>query len=187
MSDYRRYFVPGGTYFFTIVTYGRRPILVTDHGRMFLRNAIRTVRFALPFEIIATVLLPDHWHLVMRLPPGDIRYSLRLKQIKESFTRDWLAAGFPEAKVSPSQWKRGEKGIWQPRFWEHCVDGEDDLVSCVDYIHWNPRKHDLVRRVRDWRWSSFHRFVRLGEYNLDWGGEVPLTIQTHIDHHWGEA
>ena len=151
MSDYRRFFVPGGTYFLTVVTYARRPILTTDHGRLFLRQAIESVRQQHPFSLVATVLIPDHWHLVMQLPPGEGRYSLRMKQIKAAFSDSWLAAGLPEANVTESQSRRGERGIWQPRFWEHTVRDEDDLERCVDYIHWNPRKHRLVQRVRDWQ------------------------------------
>lgn len=119
----------------------------------------------------------------MQLPPGDDRYSLRLKQIKSEFTEQWLEAGLPEAKVTESQRKRGERGIWQPRFWEHTVRDEDDLERCVDYIHWNPRKHKLVDRVRNWEWSSFHRFVELGQYDIDWGGTAPDGVD---DDDWGE-
>ncbi len=159
MSDYRRWFVAGGTYFFTVVTYGRRPILTTDSGRMFLREAIDKTRNYLALSMITTVLLPDHWHLVMSLPASDTNYSSRIKKIKEQFTRNWLEAGLPEAEVTESQRKKGERGVWQPRFWEHTVRDETDLEGCVDYIHWNPRKHSLVKRVRDWPWSSFHRFI----------------------------
>jgi putative transposase len=183
MSDYRRWYVPGGTFYFTVVTYARRPILTTDHGRTFLRKSIKSVRKRHPFSLVATVLLPDHWHLIMQLPSDDDRYSLRMKQIKSEFTTQWLEAGLPEAKVTESQRKRGERGIWQPRFWEHTVRDEDDLERCADYIHWNPRKHGLVDRVRDWRWSSFHRFVALGQYDIDWGGTAPDSDE-HDD--WGE-
>ena len=183
MSDYRRWYVPGGTFFFTVVTYSRRPILTTDAGRTFLRDAIESVRGRHPFTLVATVLLPDHWHLVMQLPSGDQRYSLRMQQIKAEFSDQWLAAGLPEANVTESQRLRGERGIWQPRFWEHTVRDEEDLEHCADYIHWNPRKHGLVQRVADWQWSSFHRFVRLGHYDINWGGVAP-TIDN--DREWGE-
>ncbi len=183
MSDYRRWFVPGGTFFFTVVTYARRPILTTKAGRELLRAAILSVRERHPFTIVATVLLPDHWHLVMQLPLDDDRYSLRMKQIKEKFSRSWLAAGLPENAVTQSQLKRGERGVWQPRFWEHTVRDEDDFERCVDYIHWNPRKHGLVERVADWWWSSFHRFVRLGQYDIHWGGVAPKCVDTGD---WGE-
>ena len=183
MSDYRRWFVSGGTFFFTVVTYARRPILTTDAGRTFLRRAIESIRGRHPFTLVANVLLPDHWHLVMQLPSGDKRYSLRMKQIKAEFSDQWLAAGLPDAPVTESQRKRGERGIWQPRFWEHGVRDEDDLERCADYIHWNPRKHDLVERVADWPWSSFHRFVHLGQYNIRWGGVAPKCVD---EGDWGE-
>ncbi len=111
MSNYKRSFVPGGMYFFTVVTYARRPILTTDQGRLILRNAILEIRHSRPFDLFATVLLPDHWHMVMRLPAGDSDYATRLKRIKENFTQNWLSLGLPEANVSQSQRRRGERGI----------------------------------------------------------------------------
>jgi putative transposase len=176
-------FVPGGTYFFTVVTDARRPIPTTDAGRELLRNAINLVRKRHPFTLVATVLLPNHWHLVMQLPSGDDRYSLRMKQIKAEFSDQWLAAGFPEATVKEPQRLRGERGIRQPRFWEHTVRDEDDLERCADYIHWNPRKHQVVDRVADWPWSWFHRFVRLGQYDINWGGVAPECAE---EDDWGE-
>ncbi len=94
MSNYRRWFVPGGMVFFTVVTYARRPILTTEIGRFLLRSAIQSVQAARPFQLFATVLLPDHWHLVMSLPAQDEDYSTRIKQIKEGFTSEWLAVGY---------------------------------------------------------------------------------------------
>ena len=184
MSDFRRWFVPGGTYFLTVVTYVRRPILTTDAGRRFLREAIQEIRVTRPFTLVATVLLPDHWHLVMSLPRADADYSTRMKRIKEEFTKHWLEAGLSEAQVTASQKTNGERGIWQPRFWEHTIEDEVDLEGCVDYIHWNPRKHRLVKRVRDWEWSSFHRFVEEGQYGIDWGGTEPESFTRDAD--WGE-
>jgi putative transposase len=171
-------------FFFTVVTYDRRPILTSDAGRQILRSAIQTVRDGRPFELFATVLLPDHWHLIMQLSRGDADYSIRMKQIKEEFTKSWLKAGLPEAQVTAAQAKKGERGIWQPRFWEHTIADERDLERCTDYIHWNPRKHRCVSRVRDWPWSSFHRFVRAGDYDIKWGGMEPDIIGG--EDAWGE-
>ena len=173
MADYRRNYVPGGTYFFTVVTAGRRPILTTDLGRECLREAIDEIKAKSPFTLFAIVLLPDHLHSVWILPRGDADYSTRWRQIKEKFTRRYLERGGTEATVSDSRRKKSERGIWQRRFWEHTVRDEDDLKRCVDYVHWNPRKHNLAERVQDWPWSTFHRFVEEGEYDLDWGGTDP--------------
>jgi putative transposase len=172
-------------YFFTIVAYNRRPILTTREGRNLLRTAISTIVKDRPFTLFATVLLPDHWHLVIELPPNDSDYSNRIKRIKQEFTRKWIDAGLPEARVTTAQRAKGERGIWQPRFWEHAIEDEDDLEACVDYIHWNPRKHNLVERVQDYPWSSFRRFVSAGHYELEWGGSEPNTIVGRED--WGET
>ena len=159
MSDYRRWYVPGGTYFFTVVTHNRRPLFIDEPAILLLREAWRTVRRKWPFETIAVVLLPDHFHAVTALPPGYDQYSLRLGKIKEYFTRAYLASGGHDGRRSESRLGRGERGIWQRRFWEHVCQDQDDLREKVDYVHWNPVKHGLVKHVREHRWSSFPRFV----------------------------
>jgi putative transposase len=173
MTYYRRRHVAGGTFFFTVVTHRRARFLTTPLARTCLREAITRVRRARPFHIVAIVLLPDHLHTVWTLPPGDSDYSGRWQKIKEKFTRAFLTAGGSEAGSTPSRRRQQHRGVWQKRFWEHTCRNEDDLKQCVDYIHFNPVKHGLVRRVRDYPWSSFHRFVRLGEYEMEWGGEDP--------------
>ncbi len=184
VPDYRRYYVPGGTDFFTSVTHQRRPILTTELGRRCLREAISVVQNQHPFKLVAVVLIPNHWHTIWTLPRGDDRYSLRWGRIKEEFTRRWLAAGGGERFQSLSRWKHRMRGVWQKRFWEHTVRDEDDLIRCADYIHWNPRKHNLVRRTRDWPWSSFHRHVALGEYDIRWGATDPTPGWDAPE--WGE-
>ena len=168
-------FVPGGTYFFTVVTHRRQPFLTTDLARLcLLCNAIRKIRRKFPFEIVATVLLPDHMHAIWTLPPGDSRYPTGWRRIKEEFTRDFLAGGGQELPQSRSRKQHAMRGVWQKRFWEHTCDDEADLKRCVDYVHWNPRKHGLVTNLIDWPWSSFQRFVSLGEYTADWGKTDPI-------------
>jgi putative transposase len=184
MSNYRRYYVPGGTYFFTCVTHRRQPILTTDLGRKCLHAAIETVQKKHPFEIVAVVLLPDHWHTIWSLPVGDDRYPLRWMRIKEEFTELWLTQGGNESPQSKSRQKHRQRGIWQKRYWEHAVRDEADLQRCADYIHWNPRKHNLVENIADWPWSSFHRFVAAGEYEPAWGSSDPTPGWDAPE--WGE-
>lgn len=166
--------MPGGTYFFTCVTYCRCPILTTNLGRKCLGEAIRKVRKDHLFETVAIVLLPEHWHTVWTRPPHNAGYPLRWMRIKEEFTEAWLRAGGDELPQSVSRKKHRQRGVWHKRYWEHTVSNEDDLKRCVDYIHWNACKHNLAERVRDWKWSSFHRYVQAGEYDPDWGGTNPV-------------
>ncbi|MEW4530245.1 transposase [Maioricimonas sp. JC845] len=171
MSNYRRLRF-GQVYFFTLVTYLRRPFLTTATARSALRDAIRSVRRDRPFDVLAIVLLPDHMHAVLELPRGDTDYSTRWRLIKTGFTRRWLDGSGREAFRSASQVRRGERGVWQRRFFEHTCRDEQDLARCIEYVHINPVKHGLVERVRDWPWSSFHRYVRLGRYPADWGSSL---------------
>jgi putative transposase len=172
MPDYRRAYVPGGTYFFTVKTFERQPILTEEHCRTALRQAITEVRTMLPFESIAWVLLPDHLHTVWHLPEADADFSLRWSLIKQRVTRQ-CADGSSAAPIMRSRQKRREGAIWQRRFWEHLIRDDTDLERHVDYIHYNPVKHGYVARVTDWPYSTFHRYARRGVYPADWatGGE----------------
>ena len=166
MPDYRRNRVPGGTYFFTVNLLERRTaLLVSLIGA--LRDAVRKVRAARPFHVDAWVVLPDHMHAVWTLPPGDSDYSARWKAIKIAF-----AKALPKTEcLSPVRAARGERGIWQRRFWEHTIRNEQDYAAHVDYVHINPMKHGLVACVGDWPHSSFHRYVARGVYSPDWAGQ----------------
>ena len=168
MSNYRRS-REGQVFFFTVVTDQRCPILTTDVGRACLRESINEVRTELPFDMIAFVLLPDNLHTVWELPRGDQDYSTRWRMIKTRFTKKWRNQGGTSTQRSTSRIKRGEQGIWQRRFFEHTCRDEEDLKRCLDYLHINPLKHGLVEKVSDWSWSTFHRYVREGEYPPDWG------------------
>ena len=173
MAVYLRKRVLGGTYFFTAVTHQRRRILSSRPARECLREAFKLVRQQWPFEVVAVALLPDHLHTIWSLQEGDADYSLCWQKLKEHFTRAYLQRGGREGCRGPSRSKHGERGIWQRRFYEHTCRDDEELKECLDYLHWNPVKHGLVARVMDYPWSSFHRFVRLGEYPTDWGGENP--------------
>ncbi len=171
MGHYRRNYVPGGTYFFTLVTHRRKNILTTELSRKCLREAFNRVRRERPFNLFAIALLPDHLHSVWIMPQGDADYSTRWRIIKSDFTKAYLATGGAEVTLTKEQVNQNSRGVWQPRFWEHTCRDYDDLKRCVDYLHWNPVKHHLVSRTRDYPWSSFRRLVQMGEYTLDWGSE----------------
>lgn len=164
MTNYRRYFVPGGTYFFTVTLADRSLPLLTDNIAA-LRSALRHVRTEMPFVVDAIVVLPDHLHTIWVLPPGDSDFSTRWKKIKAAFSRQ-----LPRIeRRSESRARKGERGIWQRRFWEHALRDEADWQRHMDYIHFNPAKHGHVRRAADWPYSSFHRYVKLGAYPREWG------------------
>jgi putative transposase len=176
MSNYRRPMVTGGTFFFTVVSYHRRPNLTLPFARRALHDALALTRSERPFEIVAMVLLPDHLHAVWTLPEGDADFSTRWKVAKARVTVALSERDLAPRGQTPSRCRRHERDVWQRRFWDHAIRDDEDFRRHVDYIHWNPVKHGLVSRVKDWPHSTFHRYVRQGVYSEDWGSVEPLNI-----------
>jgi putative transposase len=164
MSNYRRVWVPGGTYFFTVNLLRRDQSLLVDHLGS-LRTSFRAARAVRPFDIVAMVVLPEQLHCIWQLPEGDADNATRWRHIKATFSRRLPCTEWRSARRLAKQ----ERGIWQRRFWERLMRDERDLCAHVDYIHFNPVKHGLVARVRDWPHSTFHRYVRDGRLAVGWG------------------
>src|SRR5437667_3388942 len=166
MAHYRQNFLPGGSYFFTVNLADRRFGLLTEHIAL-LRAAFRRVRARHPFAIEAAVILPDHLHAIWTLPDGDADFATRWRLIKSGFSQA-LPGG---ERISASRSAKGERGIWQRRYWEHTLRDEDDFARHLDYIHFNPVKHGHAVRVRDWPFSACRCRVRLGVCPPDWAGD----------------
>ncbi len=170
MSRYRRAKIEGGLFFFTATLADRSSdLLVREIDR--LRRMYKKVQERRAFETVAIVILPDHIHAIWALPPDDADYSTRWSLIKSGFSRGLVA----DAPRSVSKLIKRERGLRQRRFWEHAIRDDANLARHVDYIHFNPVKHGLVTRVRDWPYSSFHRYVEQGELPADWGGDMDET------------
>jgi putative transposase len=144
MPEFRRFLVPGGTFFFTVVTAGRRPIFQSDEAGRCLGECLRSVRDDRPFRVEAIVLLPDHLHMIWSLPAGDADFSTRMAAVKSRFTREWITRGAQENQVPEGQSRQRRRGVWQARFMEHAIRDEHDLIHHVEYIHYNPVKHGWV-------------------------------------------
>lgn len=169
MPDYRRWYVPGGTYFFTLTTAGRAPWLCDPVALACLRTAIQRCQERRPFDLSAMVVLPEHLHAIWALPAGDTAYSERWAAIKAVFSRDWLNQGGHEQPGSDSKVAHRHRGVWQRRFWEHTIRDESDLARHFDYIHYNPVKHGLAKCPHHWPHSTLHRWASRGWYSPDWG------------------
>lgn len=176
MPSYRRARVPGATYFFTVVTMDRRPILTGFNSRAMLREAITEVQANYPFTIEAWVLLPDHLHCVWTLPENDYDFSKRWGMIKAGFTKRVRNHFHNQELWSKSRRRHGESTIWQRRFWEHQIRNDRDYRQHVEYIHYNPIKHGLVNGLNDYPYSTFHRYVMQGLYPKDWGDEIEQPL-----------
>lgn len=173
MPNNRRWYADGGTYFLTVCLDDRRSdLLVREIGA--LRASWREAFSSRRFETVAAVILPDHIQLIWRLPSDDHDFPTRLSQLKAGFTRRLPA----DVK---SEGRKRERGVWQPRYWEHLIRDDDDLARHIAYIHWNPVKHGHVGHPDDWPLSTRHR------WKLEFRGvaSAPATNWTPL--HLGEA
>ncbi|HEY7088189.1 MAG TPA: transposase [Tepidisphaeraceae bacterium] len=168
MPDYRRAHAPGGTFFFTVVTEGRVDIFGNDRARSILHASIHECMKSRPFTLDAIVLLPDHLHSIWTLPPTDANFSTRWAFIKSNFTRRWLEVGGAEQPKTGSRLHNRRRGIWQRRFIEHTIVDERDFSQHLDYLHYNPVKHELASCPHEWPYSTFKKWVSRGVYEEDW-------------------
>ncbi|KTD18727.1 Transposase and inactivated derivatives [Legionella lansingensis] len=176
MRRYRRSTVAGATYFFTLNLQNRKSTILINHIDK-LRFAFKKVQVNHPFKIDAIIILPDHLHLMMTLPIGDVDYSKRLNLIKGMFSRQIA----PYESISLSRQKKREREIWQRRFWEHCIRNNADYEQHINYIHYNPVKHHYVSSPSRWPYSSIHRFIQSGILPVNWA----CNDEFH-DGHFGE-
>ncbi|WP_407492019.1 REP-associated tyrosine transposase [Pseudooceanicola sp. MF1-13] len=165
--------------FFTVCLADRQSDMLTRQVDA-LRSAVVATLLDRPVDVGAWVVLPDHMHFVWTLPPGDTAYALRIAAIKARFSMAMRRAGFtPPAPVgrlnggvNPALRRKGEVGLWQPRFWEHHIRDQRDYDAHVRYCWMNPVKHGYVPRAVDWLYSSIHRDIRLGQIEPEWSGQI---------------
>ena len=180
MPEYRRLRLPNHPVFITIVTFNRNPILVKNIH--LLRESFKIAKLKHNFEIFASVILPDHLHLILNLDDAN-DYSSIISLIKATFSKH---IGEHELlnikwKLTESKIKKREKGVWQRRFIEHTIRDEKDLYNHLNYIHYNPVKHGAAKNVKDWEYSSFQKFVKKKWYESNWGSSNDVKGLEHLN------
>ena len=173
MPDYRRNRVKGGCYFFTFNLLQRQQNRLLVEQIELFRNLVKQEKQKHPFHIDVWVILPEHTHCILTLPLGDDDYSKRIRLIKTLFSKQ-----IPKTeRLSKVRRNKGERGIWQRRYWEHTIQDDQDYARHMDYLHYNPVKHVHVKKVIDWPYSTFHYHVAHGLYPEDWGdNEIDISI-----------
>ncbi len=163
--NYKRAYIENSKIFITMVTSKRRPILIKNIE--ILRNSFKQTKEKIQFSIEAIVILPDHLHMIIR--PEDVKqYPEIVKRIKAYFSKNMDETKIEDYKLTKSRENKKEKDIWQRRYWEHSITDEKDLNKHIDYIHYNPIKHGCVNKAKDWKYSTFRKYVKQGLYDEDW-------------------
>ena len=165
MMRYKRLFLDGHDYFITVVTHDRNPILI-DNIEL-LRESFRHAKTKFDFDIDAIVILPDHFHMIIRLDIPE-EYPKIIGVIKSYFSKNCDHKFYSHLMQTQSRTKQNYKPVWQKRFYEHTIRDEKEYKTRLDYIHFNPVKHHHVSTANKWEYSSFKKFIKKGVYAEDW-------------------
>lgn len=155
--NYKRLFIENTYVFITLVTYKRKKILIKNIE--VLRKSFEECKKKFDFDIFYIVIIPDHIRMIIK-PKNINDYPKIIGQIKSHFTKN--------VNIEYEMNNNREATIWQRRHWEHTIRDEEDLYKHLDYIHYNPIKHGYVKSVKEWKYSSFNKFVKLKLYEQDW-------------------
>src|SRR3546814_12378705 len=109
-----------------------------------------------PFRHHGLVLLDDQLHLMLTPASGT-----DIPMLVGSFQRA-LRSRLPGME---------DGRLWQRRYFDHVIRDADDFARHLDYLHFNPVKHGLVRRAEIGRSSWRERGWPYGEVSVG-GGAV---------------
>lgn len=171
--NYRRLYIPNSYIHIVIVTYNRIPILIDNID--VLREAFKNVKKYYSFELFAVCVLPDHIHMIIK-PEIIEKYPKIISAIKHSFSKN-VGQVCPTYDIAKGYINKREKGIFQRRYYEHTLKNEDEFEQHLDYIFYNPVKHGCVNSVKDWMYSSFHKFVKKNFYDINWGSSISDKVK----------
>lgn len=165
MSNYKRYYKElNNPVFITIVTKNRKNILI-NYINIFKASLKKSIK-KFKYEIIACIVLPDHCHLLIQAEETD-KIPLVIRDIKYNFVQNLPQEILNSIKLTESEIKRNEKGVWQRRYYDHIIRDEEDFNKHLDYIHYNSMKHYNIS-PKDWEYSSFKKFVQQKFYDEKW-------------------
>ncbi len=167
MPKYRRFYIPNTIVFITCVTRDRYPYLKSKMDIDLFLLTLSKVNETIHFELLAYVVLPDHFHWLMKVDDPTGNFSKVLHSIKRNFTLNYKRAQGIQYSIS----------VWQRGFWDHVIRDERDLENHFDYIHWNPIKHSYVSQPEDWLYSTYKDWAGKGNYEPGWGwNQEPKNI-----------
>ena len=173
--NYKRIFIPNSYVHLIIVAYNRQNIFV-DNIQL-LRDAFQNAKQYFNFEIVAVCILPNHIHLILN-PENIKEYPKIITSVKYYFSKNYNVG---VETPTYGYVNKGEKGLFQRRYFEHTICSQDELNKHIDYVHYNPVKHGYIKNVKDWNFSSFHKFVEKNLYDINWGSLEDIRSFQKLD------
>jgi putative transposase len=153
MANYKRLFLNGYSYYITMVTHERNPILIQNIT--LLRESFRYAKSKFSFHIEAIVVMPDHIHMILKVNHAK-EYPKIISSIKRYFSQKCDPLFYQHLWQSHHREQQGYKPIWQKRFYEHTIRDEKEYNETLHYIYNNPVKHGFVENIYQWQYSSLN-------------------------------
>ena len=160
MSNYKLLESDNNSIFVTVTTTDMKPILIDNIS--LLKTAIIKSKQNYNYDFVAGVILPDHFHMIIKPAPIEDASKI-ISNIKQYFTHNL-----------DDSYKPADKIVWQKGYSGNKINSQNDLMKYLDYIHYNPVKHGYAKSVKDWKYSSFHKFVKKGLYDINWGSNTDI-------------
>jgi putative transposase len=152
--DIRRYYYPGQIVFITQIVKNRKHVFNNPEIMGLLLKTLQNVKLLHPFDMLAYVFLPDHFHILI-CPTGESNFSQIMHSVKFNFSRVY------KQRINHID----SLTFWQKRFWDHVIRDETDLENHIHYFHYNPVKHGYVSDLQSWRNSSYAEWQERGLYD----------------------
>ena len=153
MANYKRLFLNGYSYYITLVTHERNPILIENIE--LLRKSFKYAKSKFSFRIEAIVILPEHLHMIINVENAK-DYPKIISSMKRYFSKNCNPKFYEDIFQSHHRKKMGYLPVWQKRFYEHTIRDDKDYVTKLQYIHNNPIKHGLVENIHNWKYGSLN-------------------------------
>ena len=166
MPFYQRIYSPGQLPFVTTSVYRRVPLFLSERFCRCFVQRVEAVRRELKFLLLGWVLMPDHFHLLLKPEPAATT-PLILKHLKEETAEriiktlrenpqyPWCRKMLAQVRLPPTVHSGSHYRLGQRRFYPFNVFSEKKRQEKLTYMHNNPVKRGLVKAPGDWPWSSW--------------------------------
>jgi putative transposase len=155
------FFVADALYMLTGAIYEKAPLMISDRRKTEWREAFYEAAKVYQWQIIAWVVLPNHYHTVVQSP----EHATNLSKFVNSYHK------FTARKWNTEDSLRGRKVWWN--YWDTCIRSEHDYYTRLRYVFWNPVKHGLAKAPEAYSFSSYNKFMQQpGHFNLKETSEV---------------
>jgi putative transposase len=143
-------FVVNTLYMLTASTYKQAHLMKSSQRKREWRDAFHEAAKLYQWQIIAWVVLPNHYHAIVKSPEHGSTLSKFVNSYHKYTSRKWNA----------EDGLMGRKVWWN--YWDTCIRNEQDYYKRLHYVFWNPVKHGVVESPENYDFSNYGTYLSSG-------------------------